>query len=171
MHMSREWFAVRVKPHKELIARAHFERQGFTVYLPKTLKTRRHARRVEEVVRPFFPGYLFLHLAPEERRWPTISGTIGAIGPVRFGDHYPPVPGWLIESLQAREDEQGYISTKELELSFLKPGNKVKIVCGDLEGFEGVFREIRGQDRAVILIDMLRRQVATTVPVAALTAA
>ncbi len=169
--MNREWFAVRIKPHKERIACAHFERQGFTVYLPKTLKTRRHARRVEQVVRPFFPGYLFLHLAPEERRWPTIGGTIGAIGPVCFGDQYPPVPAWLIESLQAREDEQGYISTREIELSFLKPGSKVRVVCGDLQGVEGIFREIRGQDRAVILLDMLRRQVAATVSVAALTAA
>ncbi|MCF6290567.1 MAG: transcriptional activator RfaH [Desulfobacterales bacterium] len=169
--MSREWFAIRVKPHKEQIARTQFERQGFTVYLPKTLKTRRHARRVEQVERPFFPGYLFLHLAPEERRWPTIGGTIGAIGPVRFGDQYPPVPAWLIENLQAREDEQGYISTRELERSFLKPGSKVKIVYGELAGVEGIFREIRGQDRAVILLDMLRRQVTATVSVAALTAA
>lgn len=168
--MNREWFAVRTKPHKEFIAQGHYIRQGFAVYLPSTLKTRRHARRVDKVVRPFFPGYLFLHLAPEERRWITIGSTIGTIGPVHFGDQYPPVPKEFINALKDRENEHGYISTTEYERSFLKPGKKVRITSGELEGFEAVFQEIRGQDRAIILLDMLRRQVTATVPITTLSA-
>lgn len=42
--------------------------------------------------------------------------------------------------------------------------------CGELEEFEGIFRKIRGQDPGIILLEMLIRQVAATVPLAALKA-
>ena len=166
----REWFAVRVKPRQEEIARLHFLRQGFTVYLPQTVKTVRHARREKEVLRPFFSGYLFLYLAPEERNWTAIGSTIGAIGPVCFGNQYPAVPDWMIEELKGREDADGRISTLEYDRAFLKPGSKVKVGPEDYEGLDGVFKEMRGQDRAVVLLEMLSRQVAAIVPLAALSA-
>ena len=168
---NREWFTIRTKVHKENLARGQYARQGYEVYLPQTLKTRRHARRVENVIRPFFTGYLFLHLAPEERNWVTIGSTIGSVGAVHFGDQYPPVPDWMIENLQAREDEQGLISTFEIDTSSLKKGKRIKIHSGELEGLEGIFQEMRGEDRAIVLLEMLRRKIIATVPLTSVDAA
>ncbi|HSR36420.1 MAG TPA: transcription termination/antitermination NusG family protein, partial [Desulfurivibrionaceae bacterium] len=53
--MNREWFAIRTKPNRETNARLQYERQGYVVYLPLIRKKVRHARRKEEVLRPFFP--------------------------------------------------------------------------------------------------------------------
>ena len=168
--MNREWFAIRTQPRKEQIARKHYEQQDFIVYLPLILTTRRHARRIDKVHRPLFPGYVFLHLSIEDRRWDTIGCTIGATGPVRFGEYYPPVPDWVIEGLRVREDESGLISLGSQGSTF-KPGDRVSVVLENLEYIEGIFQAARGEDRALILMEILRRQVSTMVPMWALKAA
>jgi len=169
--VNREWFAIRTQPRKEQVAREHYEQQDFIVYLPLILTIRRHARRVDKIPRPLFPGYIFLHLSREDRRWSTIGSTIGAIGPVRFGKYYPPVPDWIIEGLRDREDEKGLISLGSQYGSTFKSGDRVSVVLGNLEYIEGIFQAVRGEDRALILMEILRRQVSTLVPFSALKAA
>ena len=168
--MNREWFAIRTQPRKEQVARKHYEQQDFIVYLPLILTIRRHARRIDKICRPLFPGYVFLHLSTEDRKWNTIGSTIGAIGPVRFGEYYPPVPDWVIEGLRIREDERGLISLASQGSKF-KPGDRVSVVLENLEYIEGIFQAARGEDRALILMEILRRQVSTLVPMWALKAA
>lgn len=168
--MAREWFAIRTKPHKEFVAELNLCRQNLVVYLPQVVKTRRHARRVEKVSRPFFPGYLFLHLAPEEQIWPTIASTRGVLAPVQFGEYFPAVPEAIIETLKNREDDQGKIHM-EFPEPWLKPGKKVRVKCGGLDDIEGLFQQVTGEDRALILVDMLRRQVPVAVPISSLYAA
>ena len=168
--MNREWFAIRTQPRKEQVARKHYEQQDFIVYLPLILTIRRHARRIDKVPRPLFPGYVFLHLSIEDRRWNTIRSTIGATGPVRFGEYYPPVPDWVIEGLRVREDESGLISLGSQGSTF-KPGDRVAVVLGNLEYLEGIFQTARGEDRALILMEILHSQVSTLVPTWALKAA
>ena len=169
--MSHRWFAIKTQPRKEEIAKRHYERQDFIAYLPLVLTIRRHARRVDQVRRPLFPGYLFLHLSKEERMWTTIGSTIGAIGPVRFGEYYPPVPDWVVEGLRSREDENGLISLSFRQKSQLKSGDRVTVVMGNLEYIEGIFQADRGEDRALILLEILRSEVPTIVPLSALKAA
>ncbi len=168
--MNQEWFAIRTQPRKEQIAKKHYEQQDFIVYLPLILTIRRHARRIDKVPRPLFPGYVFLHLSIEDRRWNTIGSTIGAIGPVRFGKYYPPVPDWVIEGLRIREDESGLIFLGSQGSTF-KPGDRVSVVLENLEYLEGIFQAAKGEDRALILMEILRQQVSTLVPMWALKAA
>ena len=165
--MKREWFVIRTKPHKEIVALENFERQGFLCYLPTIVKTVRHARQTKEVVRPFFPGYLFLLLAEEERAWETIGSTRGVLAPIKFGNYYPPVPEEIILGLRAREDNNSRIILPDA-VTLLKPGQKVAVdgICE--EGVVGKFVGLRGQDRAVVLIDLLQRQVSATVPMASI---
>lgn len=169
--MNREWFAIRTQPRKEQVAKKHYEQQDFIVYLPLILTIRRHARRIDKIPRPLFPGYIFLHLSKEDRRWSTIGSTIGAIGPVRFGEYYPPVPDWFIEGLRVRGDEKGLIFLGSQYGSTFKPGDRVSVVLGNLEYIEGIFQAARGEDRAMILMEILHRQVSTLVPLLALKAA
>lgn len=161
--MIREWFAIRTKPNREMNARGQYERQGYVVYLPLIRKTVRHARRREEVLRPFFPGYLFLHLAPAERHWVTIASTRDAIGPVCFGDQYVPVPEWVIEDLKARE-EGGAISLAELQRERLSPGAAVEVRLDETTTAPGLVYSQRGEENVVVLLSLMGRQVKTTVP-------
>lgn len=161
--MRRQWFAVRSKPRGELRAKAEFERQGFAVYLPLTLVRASHARKLSWQPRPFFAGYLFLHLAAEERCWTRIRSTFGAVGAVHFGALYPPVPDAVIEALRSSENDQGYIELERTPAAPFRCGDRVRLLAGSMMGLEGLFKEMRGEDRAVILLDWLGRRISTEV--------
>ena len=159
----KKWFAVSTKPRQEGIATIHYMRQGYTVYAPKVQSIRSHARKTEKVMRPLFPGYIFLHLGVEEQDWTAIGSTFGAIGPVRFNSYYPPVPNWVIAGIQARENNRGYIPLKSLGNSMMKPGAKVSVALGDKE-IEGIFLNFRDEDRVIVLLDILQRQIPVITP-------
>ena len=165
---NRQWFAVQTHIMKEQAAKINFECQGFKVYLPMVMVTRRHARRVYHVKRAFFKGYLFLLLSPAERKWETISSTKGAVKPVKFGEYYPPVPDRVIEALSSYEDENGLISLDKINNGKFKAGDKVKVSSPGAIECTGMFKALQGNDRALILLDILKRQVSTVVPLSVL---
>ena len=165
--IKRKWFAIRTKPRQEEIAKMHYIRQGFAVYSPKVQSIRRHARKTEQVMRPLFPGYIFLHLRAEEQDWTAIGSTIGAIGPVRFNDYYPSVPDWVIAVIQARENDNGCIPLKSLGDSMLKSGSRVTVAMGDKE-IDGIFLNFKDENRVIVLLDILQRQLPVVAPLARL---
>lgn len=167
----RQWFAVRCKPRQEFAARHELERQGFTVYLPQEIKLVRHARRMERIPRPFFPGYLFLHLAPEECRWTAIRSTPGAIGAVHFGACYPAVQDVVIEALRGFEGADGFICHGTDPVSPFESGERIIIREGQFSGIEGLFLRRSGEERAMVLLDVLHRQVKAKLPLALLKSA
>ena len=159
----KKWFAIRTKPQQEEIAKMHYIRQGFAVYSPKIQSIRRHARKTEKVMRPLFPGYLFLHLEAEQQDWTAIGSTIGSIGPVRFNDYYPPVPDLVIAGIQARENDNGCIPLKSLGDTMFKSGSRVTVAMGDKE-IDGVFLNFKDEDRVVVLLNILQRQLPVVTP-------
>ena len=70
---TRDWYVVHTQPHAEDKAIFNLRRQGFETYLPKYLRTRRHARRTEQVARPLFPRYLFVALDLAVQPWRAIQ--------------------------------------------------------------------------------------------------
>ena len=99
----RDWAVVNTHPHREHIAREHLARQDFEVYCPMLRRRRTHARRVESVLRPLFPGYLFVRLGPERTSWRPILSTVGVRSLVRFGNRLAWLDEAFIQSLRARE--------------------------------------------------------------------
>lgn len=161
----RAWFAIRTKPQQEQVAKLHYQRQGYVVYLPLMRTIVRHARRTEEKLKPFFPGYLFLSLAPAERNWVEISSTRGALGPICFGDRYVPVPDWIIADLQAKEDTNGAVPVAELQKKGLTPGAAVAVQLDGDTAAPGLFYSFSGQENVVVLLSFLNRQVKTALHV------
>jgi hypothetical protein len=53
---------VQTQPNRELRAKGQLENQAYEVFLPRRLKTVRHARKLTNVAAPFFPCYLFIRL-------------------------------------------------------------------------------------------------------------
>jgi len=155
---NRSWFAVRTKPREEIKAKNQLELQGFEVYLPLVNTRITHARKVSWQARPFFAGYLFMHLAKDEQRWTSIRSTIGVLAPVSFGLHYPPLPDAEIALLQSNHDDPGFIDVAATPKSPFKTGEKVRLNDGSLQGFDAVFIEMRGQDRAMVLLDWMQKK-------------
>ncbi|MEW6259513.1 MAG: transcriptional activator RfaH [Thermodesulfobacteriota bacterium] len=159
-----KWFVIRTKSHREMNAKLHYERQGYEVYLPVIRKVVRHARSKAEVLRPFFPGYLFLRLEPEFCDWIAIASTYDAIGPVRFGDQYVPLPDWVIEDLKAREID-GTICLDRVQPEWLVPGAAVGVRIEDEMIAPGIVYSQRGKDNVVVLLELLGRELKATVSI------
>src|SRR5262245_18421687 len=96
-------YAVRTHPHKEFKALEHLRRQNYQAYLPRYLKTIRHARKSEKVVRPYFPRYLFVRLNLAINGWRAIRSTVGVSDIVGFGEQPAPLPAGVIDALQGQE--------------------------------------------------------------------
>lgn len=154
-----KWYAVRTYPYKEKFAEINLVNQGFQVYLPLLYTLHRHARKEKYLKKPFFPGYLFIHLH-HLHYWDKIGNTFGVKGLVVFDGYYPPVPDAIIEELRAREDKNGCISLKTV----IEKGDKVRIMLPNNLMHTGIYKALHGKDRALILLDILNKQVAATVP-------
>jgi transcriptional antiterminator RfaH len=101
------WYVVQTQINGEARAASNLERQGFEAYLPRYLTRRSHARKVDMVVRPLFPRYLFVAIDLAAQRWRSIQSTIGVSHLVAWGDSPASVGHDVISALKGREDESG----------------------------------------------------------------
>ena len=155
------WYIVHTQPNGEERARLNLERQGFDVYLPRYLKHRRHARRIERVRRPLFPRYLFVRFDPETALWRSINGTFGVAYLVAHGSEPVSVPDTIVDAIKARHNEDDLVVLHSPE-SF-EPGQKLEIVEGPFAWKTGLFQRLSDNDRVVLLLDLLGRKISVTV--------
>src|SRR5882762_10137474 len=106
---SSRWYVVQTHVHSENKAAAHLLRQGYDVYLPRYLKRRRHARRVENVPAPLFPRYLFVGFDAMTARWHSIQSTQGVSGLVCNNNAPAVLSANVVAELRRREDDGGFI--------------------------------------------------------------
>jgi transcriptional antiterminator RfaH len=156
----QRWYVVHAQTCQESRAELNLRRQGFEVWLPLCRRTRRHARRIDTVLAPFFPRYLFIRLDLSSQTWRSINGTFGVVRLLCNGDRPLAVPEGLVEELMQRCDESG---TTVLAPRHLAVGDAVKVTTGPLADFEGLFQSMSGPDRAVLLISLLGREVRANV--------
>ncbi len=156
------WYVIHTKPRQEVRAEEHLDRQGFRCFLPRIKHKRTRLKQRIESIEPLFPRYLFLRLDPSQDSVAPIRSTKGVIGLVRFGDRLPTVPEAFIDELLAVTDTlSGLVHIPEQRY---KKGEKVLIEVGPLAGINGIFQATRGQDRVIILLEMLGSQREVVVP-------
>ena len=154
---SQRWYVAQTQVHAELKALQHLKRQGFDVYLPRYLKQRRHARRVERVAAPVFSRYLFVSIDLTSQRWYSIRSTIGISRLIQQGERPVAVPDAIIAGLKSREDADGYVQLEQRPR--FAPGDQVRISDGAFCDCLGLYDSINGTDRSAILLDLLGRKV------------
>lgn len=159
--MTARWYVIRTQSNKETQALVHLNNQGYEAYLPRYKKQRRHARKTEMVLRPLFPGYLFVRLDPERQMWRAINSTVGVLGLVQFGTDLACVPDGIVEGIVEREDAEGVVRMAPPDL---KPGDSVRIREGAMEDHIGILAEIGDEQRVTLLLNMLGREVRVRVP-------
>jgi transcriptional antiterminator RfaH len=159
---SPRWYVAQTHPHAEVKAGLHLTRQGFEIYLPRYLKKRRHARRVETVAAPLYPGYVFVTIDCGVQRWRSIQSTIGVSRLVCHGDDPAAVPEGIVEELKRRQDENGLIGFQQR--ARFNPGDTVRVVEGVFSDYLGLYEGIDDRERAAILLDLLGRKVRVLLP-------
>ena len=164
-----DWYVVHTHVHAEAKAASHLVRQGYSIYLPRYLKRRRHARRMEMVAAPLFPRYLFITIDRMTQRWRAIQSTIGVTHLVCNGDEPAMVPGCIITELQGREDDRGFIKLDQRS-RFVR-GDKIRVMDGVFEASLGLFEGMADRERVAVLLDLLGRKVRVVMDGASVAAA
>ena len=147
------WFAVYTKPRQERVALENLERQGFRCFLPMAINPyqRRSAKKLR--VEPLFPRYMFLNVIPDQQSLGPVRSTRGVATLVRFGMELARLPEVVIRAVNSRRDpETGLVKLDPVPVA---PGDKVKVFDGPLAGLEGIFKERKGEKRALLMAKLL----------------
>ena len=151
------WFVAHTHPHAEAKASLHLVRQGFEVYLPRYLKRRGHARKIETIAAPLFPRYLFVAVDMAAQRWRSIYSTVGIARFVSNGNEPVAVPAGVVEALKSREGDDGLVKLDRHPR--FSPGDKVRVLEGAFSDCLGLFEGVSERERVTILLDLLGRKV------------
>jgi transcriptional antiterminator RfaH len=162
------WYVVQTHPRAENKAALHLARQGFVAYMPRYLKRRRHARKVDTVAAPLFPRYLFVAVDMASQRWRSIQSTIGVARLVSHGDEPTAMTDTVIDELKRRESEAGFIQL--LARSF-KPGEPIRVCDGVFSACLGLYECMADAERVAVLLDLLGRKVRVVMDTDLVTAA
>ncbi len=147
----------------------HLARQGFDVFMPKYLKRRSHARKIDWVPAPLFPRYLFINMDLMQKRWRAIHSTVGVSYLVCQGDEPVEVPSDVINGLHARENKKGLIDFSKV--SPFKKGDQIQIMDSAFSELSGKFERLDDQGRVTLLLNLMGREVKLKTPLEKVAAA
>jgi transcriptional antiterminator RfaH len=158
---SDNWYVAQLKPNGFERAISNLNRQNFETFMPMRRKTVSHARQLKEVLRPIFPGYIFVRFGSQHSDWRKINSTFGVGRLVSFRAQQPAaVPEGLMLALMERCDEKAVLRP----LDDLKAGEAVKMMTGSFAEFVGEIEAFVAADRLRILFDFMGQKTRLDVP-------
>lgn len=146
----RSWYAIQCKAKESFRAAENLQNQGFEVFHPFIAVEKLRAGKLIRVDEPLFPYYLFIHLNNVTDNWRPIRSTRGVLKLVAFGSTPVKIANNLIESLKKRIQ----LAPKQL----FKTGDQVLINEGPLKGLTAIFASQNGDERVVLLLNLLQQQ-------------
>ena len=153
--MAKNWYVIRSKPRKEDVVWRQVHNRGFETYYPR-LRVNPVNPRAKKY-RPYFPGYLFVHVDLEDEGMSTFQWMPHTVGLVHFGGEPATVPENLIHTIRKRVDEINEAGGELFE--GLHPGDVVYITDGPFKGYEAIFdSRVEGSERVRILLELLGNQ-------------
>ncbi len=165
----QKWFVVQTQVNAEGKAARNLLQQGFEIYLPRYLKRRSHARKIDKIPAPLFPRYMFVQIDMASQRWRSIQSTFGVSHLVFSGDEPAAVRNEIVERLKEREDNDGLIQLDRRDAFAV--GDKIRVLAGAFTDSLGLFEGLADRDRVAILLDFLGRKVRVSIDVGFVTAA
>ena len=157
------WYLIHTKPRQELVAVENLQRQGYSCYLPTLQQQKIQRAQLKVVSEPMFPRYVFV---AGDRHFQTkgssvIRSTIGVHEMVHFGNKPAVIQFELLKAIYERQSVQQLSPSPAFQ-----PGDKVRLTSGPLAGLESIYQAQSGEERSMILLNLLSRptklQVATT---------
>lgn len=144
------WYPLYTKPRAEARVAEALSARGVEAWLPRLAF---HDRQGTQVVRPFFPRYLFARLDWEEGGAVSVRWTPGLTSLVAFDG----CPAWLADERMAylRQRLDGLDGDAYMAL---KPGDRVRITSGPFRDLDAIFdRQLNGRERVAVLLEILGR--------------
>ena len=153
--MSACWYAIHSKPRKEKSLQDQLGLRGFEAYCPliRVHTVNPRARKIK----PYFPGYLFIHADLNEISPSTLKWMPGVCGFVSYSGEPACVPEVLIRGIQRRVNEINAAGGELLDR--VRMGETVLILDGPFAGHEAIFDvRLPGNERVRVLLKLLSRQ-------------
>jgi transcriptional antiterminator RfaH len=149
------WYLIHTKVRQERVALENLQRQGFDCFLPMINVERLRRSALQIVQEPLFPRYLFVQLSTDINApsWTPIRSTLGVSRLVKFGQTPAKIDKELIEEIRSRVD------SAEVQLRHFELNEPVVITQGPFVGVEALFQMKNGDERVVVLFNMLDKQV------------
>ena len=146
------WYALRCKSNMEFVVDNQLETRNVARYLPvySVNPVNSRSRRM----RPYFPGYLFLHGHPDDFYAQRVFLMRGVIGLISFDDIPATIQPNLIEAVRRQTSRLN--QEQKCEHSGFEPGDVVLIEDNTIGQIEGVFEKcINSQERVSVLLKMM----------------
>ncbi len=156
----KRWYVVNTLPHQEMRAVTNLRQQGYHAWLPSIFRSRRHARRIDTVRTPLFPGYLFVELDIDCEAWSSINGTFGVRRLICQRERPTAVPGSFMTALRETLDDKNSVAMPDMGL---QPGTKVRMIAGPFVNCIGTLLSLAAKDRVALLLNVLGQEVSTVV--------
>ncbi|WP_299310563.1 transcription/translation regulatory transformer protein RfaH [uncultured Halomonas sp.] len=158
------WYVIQCKGGESFRAAEHLANQGYEVFHPVLEVQKKRRGKLEWVSEPLFPYYLFIRLDRLVSNWRPIRSTRGVLKLVGFGDMPVAVEDGLVATLREHGSER---SATDRNLYF-RAGEAVTITEGPFKELQAVFASHKGEERAIVLLNLLHRQQRLEMPVAQL---
>ena len=150
--MVAQWYVMRSKPRKEDFLWGQLRAREIECFYPRTRVQTVNPRARQ--VRPYFPGYLFVHVDLEQVGLSALLWLPGAASLVAFDGQPAWVPENLINAIRNRVEVIN-IAGGEV-LAGLKPGDLVMINAGPFAGYEALFdASLPGNERVRVLLKLI----------------
>lgn len=143
-----KWHIVHTKPRQELRALENLQRQGFEVFIPMLEVEKIRNGKIQLMSEPLFKSYLFVRFDAQVSPWHTVRYTLGVNKLLSFGGQLATVPVTLIDTLRSNPKPQ---------LQLYTAGDVLQVESGPLKGFEVIYQMTNGDDRALVLIELMNK--------------
>ncbi|MGM1054022.1 MAG: transcription/translation regulatory transformer protein RfaH [Pseudomonadota bacterium] len=158
------WYVIQCKGGESFRAAEHLSNQGYDVFHPVLEVQKKRRGKLEWVSEPLFPYYLFIRLDQLVSNWRPIRSTRGVLKLVGFGE----MPVAVNDDLVATLREHGSQRDDATANLYFRAGDTVQITEGPFKDLQAVFAGHKGEERAIVLLNLLHRQQRLEVPVAQL---
>tara|TARA_B100000963_G_C22639517_1_gene679597 strand:- start:7133 stop:7612 length:480 start_codon:yes stop_codon:yes gene_type:complete len=155
-----KWIVVQTKSNSEQRAVLNLKNQGFKVFFPRVCKTKVFFRTAKRVLKPLFPGYIFVQLI-EDQKFLKINNTFGVKNIIKLGGKIYFLPLDIYQKIKLRCNEN------DICYNFFEKGEKV-IIKKNKFFIEGIFDEYVDEKRSTILLNLMEREVKTSVAISAI---
>jgi transcriptional antiterminator RfaH len=156
------WYVIQCKGGESFRAAEHLGNQGYQVFHPVLQVQKKRRGKLCWSEEPLFPYYLFIRLDRVASNWRPIRSTRGVLKLVGFGDDPLPVDDLLVDVLLEKASREA--GTHETNVYF-RAGEIVEITEGPFRALQAVFESQKGEERAIVLLNMLHQQQRLEVPV------
>jgi transcription antitermination factor NusG len=148
------WYAVYTCANHEKRVAEHFASRSVEHFLPKYESVRRWKDRKVRLRLPLFPGYLFVHMAAQERL--CVLQVPGVVRLVGFNGSPAPMPEEDISRIREFLGQGWRVEPHP----YLQAGRRARVVRGPLFGLEGIVMRRKNRNRLVLSFDLIQRSMA-----------